>query len=296
MAEGLLTLTTNNLVTSGGQAATEPPYNTLTYQFSGSQTFRGQELALNSVSLYYSWKNITAAYGNNTFSYKWVDGITYPVTLPDGLYVISDINNYLVYLMTANLHYLINAASQQVFYAALITSSVEYGVNWISEIIPTTLPAGWTAPVGNTWWTDYSDGGAGTPEGPQLVLDASSFNDIIGFAANTNYPSSGLPTANYAALSTFAPEVSPVSTVLVNCNRTSFGLSLSPNAIFAFSPTVEFGEIIYIDVAKLVYLPISDGQQSSLTITFTDQNGLPLIIIDPAITLTLAIRNAARRQ
>ena len=67
--------------------------------------FRGN----NNVT-YYSWTNINSSpLGNNIFSYTWKVGstvTTYTVTIPDGLYEISDLNSYLQYKFIANGHYL----------------------------------------------------------------------------------------------------------------------------------------------------------------------------------------------
>src|SRR5271156_4771982 len=49
---------------------------------------------LDNLTIYYSWFNIKLSLNNNEFQYT--DGkIVYNVTMPDGSYEISDINNYL---------------------------------------------------------------------------------------------------------------------------------------------------------------------------------------------------------
>ena len=86
--------------------------SSLTYRFPNSVTFDDHQIAVQSVQLYYSWQNINnTTLRNNTFSYTWtVAGVTttYNVTIPSGLYEITDINNFLQFTFIQNGHYLIN--------------------------------------------------------------------------------------------------------------------------------------------------------------------------------------------
>lgn len=289
-SEGLLLLNSTNLVTNSNAPATAAPYNRLLYTFSAGQTLTTHEIAMDSISVYYSWPNLSKTFYNNAdYSYQWVDGATYPVAMPQGLYTVTDINSYLQFVMQTNGHYLVTDTGQFVFYASWATNSVAYGVSWLSSVIPTTLPAGWTAPTGTApaWYTAYS--GGGVAEGPQLIISTSNFQYVVGFLPGS-YPASGLPTANYVATSTVAPELSPVSSVIVSCSLTSFSVSLTPQAIFSFSPTVGFGSQIYIDLAKYCFLPVTPGTYSQFTISLTDQLGNPLPVLDSNLVLTLALR------
>lgn len=283
-ADGLLILNSQNLTSSIA------PYNRLVYQFAGSTALTDHEIALSSISIYNSWPNISSAlYQNNTFAYQWVDGGIFPVVLPQGLYQVSDIQNYWIFVMQTNGHFLVNSSNQNVFYAALTTNPALYGVSFTSVPLPTSLPAGWKVGTGSApaWSAAYFL--AGLPLGPQLQLNATPFNLIIGFAPSTNYPVA-LPTANYVANSTFAPELSPAPSVIINCSLTNFGLSLQPTAIFSFSPTVGGGSQIFIDVAKLIYLPVIPSTLSSFNLTITDEMGNALPVLDPAMTIILALR------
>ncbi len=73
----------------------------LVYKFPNSAVFKDKYIALSSISLFYSWFNITQNYGNNIFSYTWTSGTTtttYQVVIPDGLFEISDLNNYIQFV------------------------------------------------------------------------------------------------------------------------------------------------------------------------------------------------------
>ena len=57
-----------------------------------------KNMALANLRIYYTWKNIKSAYNNNKFKISaptWNDEFH----LPDGLYSISDIQDYLQYII-----------------------------------------------------------------------------------------------------------------------------------------------------------------------------------------------------
>ena len=55
-------------------------------------------IALSNLSIYYTWKNIKSSYNNNKFK---ISGPTWKeeFTLPDGSYLISDIQDYFKYIL-----------------------------------------------------------------------------------------------------------------------------------------------------------------------------------------------------
>ena len=57
-----------------------------------------KSVALSNLSIYYTWKNIKGSYTNNKFKIfapTWSDKFE----LPDGLYLISDIQDYFEYIL-----------------------------------------------------------------------------------------------------------------------------------------------------------------------------------------------------
>ena len=107
--------------------------NQFVYKFPTTVNFKDDFVAVSSVSLYYSWYNISEALGNNRFSYNWADSgtnnyQTYNVVIPDGLYEIADINAFLQSVFIANGHYLVNATSQNVYYAEVVVNSSRYKI------------------------------------------------------------------------------------------------------------------------------------------------------------------------
>ena len=63
------------------------------------------ELALDRLSMTYSWYNIRSDYGNNKIKYTH-DGSTWQtITFTDGIYSFSDINDYIYQYMTQKNHH-----------------------------------------------------------------------------------------------------------------------------------------------------------------------------------------------
>ena len=101
----VIVINSNNLVQDGNN-------NKLIYRFPNSVQFKDNYIAVSSVSMYYSWYNISAALNNNTFYYTWynaagiisVNGNPYfTVTIPDGLYEITQLNSFLQFTRPSSL-------------------------------------------------------------------------------------------------------------------------------------------------------------------------------------------------
>ena len=145
-------LSSSNIVGTGN--------NTLTYNFPTTATFKNDYIAVASVSLYYSWFNISSALGNNTFTYTWdsVGGAT-TITIPDGLYEVSTLNDYLQSKFIANGHYLVQTStSQNVYFGEFVINPAQYVVQINTYSIPTAVPAGYTSGGGFPRTTQQSLG------------------------------------------------------------------------------------------------------------------------------------------
>jgi hypothetical protein len=99
-----LTLNSNNLV----------GVNNNTYQYNFIQGAinipAGSTIAVSQITIPYSWRNITAALGNNTWSYILPNGAsgttTYGTyTIPDGFYSATDLNAIFQAQFKTNGHY-----------------------------------------------------------------------------------------------------------------------------------------------------------------------------------------------
>ena len=109
----IIVLNQKNLIPDGQN-------NKLIYKFPNSVQFKDNFIAVSSVSMYYSWFNITTAYLNNYFTYNWTKvavTTTYTITIPDGLYEITTLNDLLQFNFIEQGLYLVNADGQNVYYA-----------------------------------------------------------------------------------------------------------------------------------------------------------------------------------
>ena len=78
------------------------------------------ELALDKVTVTYSWHNISDQYKNNKIKYSTDGGTSWEtVTFIDGMYTYSDLNYYLHQYMKKKGHKTIDAKKDDVYYINL---------------------------------------------------------------------------------------------------------------------------------------------------------------------------------
>lgn len=276
-------LTKNNVVNSDN--------NLFVYKFPTSIALSNHKISCGGVSMYYSWTNINSStLANNTFTYTWtVAGAlnTYTVTIPDGCYQISDINNYLQQTFIKNGHYLINSTGSYVYYAELIVSTTSYGIQVNTYLVPTSLPVGYTAPSGFAGYPTTSI----TP----VLTFPSGFSSILGFPANTATTSSTTTTQSIISgvsgtvAGSVAPQVQPNPTVFFTCNfiQNSFG---NPNNIlYTVTPTVPITTQIVDRPFNYIWNPILKGTYNQLAITILGTNFTPIKNLDPNVAIILFI-------
>lgn len=271
------------LVLNSSNVQSGNPYNdTWVYTFPVNATFKNEQIALNQMSMYYSWRNISSTYGNNTLSYKWVDGSTVNITIPDGYYSVSDLNAYLQSIMVTNTHYLINSSGSYVYYLELVTNSTYYSVQLNAYAVPTSLPSGYSTPSSVTWAFP------GTASTPQLVTTNSAFNSLIGFTSGT-YPAAS-QTTTYSHTSDSTPQVSPVNSLIMTCNLVSNNIGTPDNIVYSFSPNVSYGSLITCSPAYPNWCDIRDGTYNQMVITIKDQNFNRVKFLDPQGVILLSIK------
>lgn len=267
----------NIVVTAANIEASNSFNNKFIYKFpGGGARFFNNKIGLQSLSQYYSNFNINVSlYNNNKFAYKWIDGTTHDVTMPDGFYEVSTLNYFLIDAMTKNKHYLIDTNNANQYYLALDTNVVYYAVELIAKVLPGTLPAGWSLPAGATWTLQQKT--------PQFQILDNGFKNIIGYNAGL-YPTTS-QTSTQEFLSSFTPEVSPVSTIVVTCSLLSNNLNVADNIVFAYSQSTTFGELENFHPFTPAFYTIKDGTYQEMVITFLDQNLRPIKFQDKATTM-----------
>lgn len=268
--------------------------SSLTYRFPNSVTFDEHQVAVQSVSMYYSWQNINnTTLKNNTFSYSWVVAgttTTYNVTIPSGLYEISDINNYLQFVFIQNGHYLINTVSQNVYYAEFLVNPNTYSINIVTYPVPTSLPTGWSQPVANVQTGALAWPGYPTTFFNPLITIPASFNLIMGYAAGfvTSQNTGANTILTYS--SSVAPQVAPQPNALITISNISNIYAVPSSVIYNIYANVGFGQLINQEPAEYAFVDLLKGSTNSLTIRFVGNDGSALNILDPNITILLLIR------
>jgi hypothetical protein len=174
----------NPTVTPGSAFATQNVYSTQ---------------GLSHCNLYY----ISAALGNNTFSYKWIDGNTYSGTIPDGYYDFSGFAGAFQSIMSTNNHYYIRMSNNtKLFLMNFTYDTLSNSIQFQSYISnPYYGNVLYSAPPGVTWNSSLN-----ISKTPQLII-SGGISSVIGFSS-ASYPSSVL-SANYAVTSTAQPKIAP---------------------------------------------------------------------------------------
>lgn len=267
--------------------------NRLLYQFQGGGvTFKNNEIALSSIQLYYSWYNINQqAYNNNSYAYTWVDGTIVSVTMPDGFYNVAEINAYLESIMVANKHYLVNTTTGDfVYYIQWETNPTYYAVQLNCYVVPSTLPSGYSLPSGATWALPA------TAQTPRVTISTNGFGSLVGFNAGT-YPPTTPYTTTYSKLSDFTPQVQPISSIQITCSLITNPYSSSSKTIYAFGiPETAFGGQVILQPPEFAFNKIVDGNYNEFIVEILDQDGRPITLKDPQMTILLVVRDRGVNQ
>ena len=246
------------------------------------------ELCVASIQIPYSWFNVTKAYNNNSISiiFPTAAGIqTFPITITDGFYTVTDINAYIQQFCITNGLYLINGSGQYVYYLTLLYNTTYYGVQLVAQLVPTSLPSGWSAPSN---WVGYYTGVARCP---QLII-SNNFGKLIGFN-NGTFPS--INTVNASILNTFTPLGSNVNSIIVRCSLVDNQIGVPTDILDTFPINATFGSNInYAPQASFEWIKITSGIHQYLTITFVDQNLNALVAQDSNVTISLLLNNKGK--
>jgi hypothetical protein len=287
-----LVLNNNNVVQNGQN-------NQLVYRFPTTAKFDKTYVAVASVSMYYSWFNISSALGNNVLQYTWtIGGVSQTFNvgtgglpggpIPDGLYEVSTLNQLLQYTMIANGHYLIDSATgQNVYFAELLVNDARYRVQVNTFAVPTALPAGYTQPA--TF--------AGYPlvtTSPAMYIPYTGIGVILGFTTSSPVPyiASNTGGTNFQAYSTISPStpnIQPNSSVLFSVSSVDNPYASPTSVVYSVTPSVAVGTIIADKPPQLLWNKLIPGSYSQLTITLLGTDLRPLQIQDGAMTIILAI-------
>jgi hypothetical protein len=267
------------------------PYNdTYKYTFpTGMVRFEDCEIAVASLTFWYSFYNITELNRNNYYTYTWNANTTtsYDVTIPDGSYQIDDLNAFLQFTFIQNKHYLIDASGNYVYYLEILWNPTKYLNEIIAYPLPTTLPTGWSYPSGATWTLPA------TPQTPQIAV--TRYTSVqrglgwwLGFDTGTYPPTP--QTSIYNVLAQNIDRMFPVSSVVLGCSLLQNTLAVPATTLFTMPVEGHtYGERVS-SIGQFAFVPITDGQYNEFFIRLYDQDGNRLVVNDPDLSVSMVIR------
>lgn len=282
--------------------------NTYVYNFPNSIILKDKYIAVSQIIMYYSWFNIIDTYQNNTLTYTWTVGgasTVYTINIPNGLYNISDINAFCQWTMINNGHYLIDNNGNNVYYFELIVNPNRYAIQLNTYQVPTSLPAGWTAPSGFA--------GYPTLNFNPIVSFPANFYKIVGynpvggvvFSSNSNISGAYSPPAptadNYfvakngaetlSYLSNTYPNVQPNSSIYLSISNINNPYAQPSSILYAITPSVAIGEQIIETPPNFMWNRLIDGTYNQLRVQFLGIDKQPIQIKDPNLTIILTIKD-----
>ena len=225
-----------------------------------------------------------------TYYYDAVADLTYtqyPVILPDGIYELNGIVNYLQFTMQNNKTYAKNDTTlNNVYYVNMMVNPTAYCIDVTCYQVLSAQPAGITyqfpAPTQNF-----------TP----LVRFPPNFNAILGFTVAykvdiVTKPSPSVTDKTFVKYSSnVAPQVQPNPTIVLGCSAVNNQFASPNSSVYSLAATGVVGSQVQVFPPTLIWLPIFKGSYNSLTFTWASANGGQINIRDPNMCLTFAIRN-----
>jgi len=259
------------------------------------------EVSIGTSYVYYSWYNISAALNNNLFQLSIPTGgttTTVTITLPDGAYNISTINNYMQLQLQLQGYFLryagdatniTNGAVRQtnIYPCSFQVNPQTYSIQFISIPLPRTSDL--VAP----FYNGYVSGGMTLPTSvnqcSQLIISSTNtFSSIIGYVSGTF----GITTSSTTQTieSTLIPNVNPISSIEMRLNCVSNKISVNSQLLHVFSnKSAKLGELIDISPLQHSFIPCQ-GQFKSIILQFFDSNGRFLNMLDNNILIKLIFK------
>jgi hypothetical protein len=282
---GSLILNENNLSPTGvfDASVTPGPYNKFTVNLRGFNV-QGRRIGLKKLNMYYSWPNIVAG---ATTAIQWPVGAGYSTfnwALPASTNYKSALilNDSLQAFCITNGLYLINSSTGDfLYYIALAANETTYKLDLVLSKVPTSLPAGYTAPSN---WAGYPT----TSKTMRFTLSSGSeLLNIMGFAPATY--DGGLTATTFS--SNFVPQFNPVSCVYVTCNIAKNDLPINGSTVISTFTTrgTDYGAMIELQNQDQIDFYEIDTNSNTVIVQFFDQNWNALPIQDPQTTIHLVV-------
>lgn len=280
------------LVLNSSNISNTATNSTFNYNFiQGGFKSHNCEMCVSSISIPYSWYNVSSYYNNKKFTLFMPSGgssLNVELTLPDGFYTVNDINAYIEQKCLDNGQYLIDSTGKNVFFIKMAYNPTYYSVQILCYVVPSAIGT-YTRPASGT----YSAGGAGLPtvaSSTQIVIPSTgSIGTIIGFDAGT-YPTLA-NSSSQSFLSTKTPIGTTVNSLILQCSLVSNRVTIPSDILDSMPITgTAFGANLTYDPSFEKFVSIKDGTYNNFTITFKDQNFNDVYAKDPNSSITLIIR------
>jgi hypothetical protein len=140
--------------------------------------------------------------------------------------------------------------------------------------------------------------GAGITAGTYIVSGSAnswlvSVSQTIGAITGTFYAMTASQSPSYSTIQTFnstsVPQVSPLSSYVLNCNLLNNNFAIPNSLLYSFAPNATFGSQFTIAPNQYSFIDIQPGQYNSFQVFFTDQNNIPTLLQDPNLVILLVI-------
>lgn len=240
-----------------------------------SLQMENMQVAMSYLGIYYSWRNVTAALGNNLFKYQWIDGVVYTVLIQDGFYQINQLSDYMHLQMYKNHHYMLDSLGDPAYFITFTSNANYYCVS--VDCFPVLVPANGS----NPWLISTNLG-----QVPQIIFLNNYLDVTLGITAGS-YP----PTAGTLAIFSFnsqsVPQISNITTIYVASNVVGSLMNQYRNVFYQFAPNVAYGNYFEKEPYQPIFFRVEDGTYNSVSLFFYDQNYQPIPIIDRNICSTL---------
>lgn len=270
-----------------------PNTNNSQYKYNfigGNFKTKNARICISQVTIPYSWFNISNQWANKSINFNWtVGGVTseYTWIIPDGFYTVATLNEWLKQQMISIGAFLINSSGSYVYYAAIVTNQTYYANQLILNLIPTSLPTGYTEPTLAVNGVDF----IGYPTlsiSTGINFDVTgSVAPLLGFAGGSAY---GNAITNVSQLSTQTPVATNVNSLIVHCNAASNPITM-PSDILDSIPIIDttFGANINYSPSFQRWISITDGTYNTLIVTLTDENNINIVAQDNNSLITLVL-------
>ena len=280
---GSIILSENNLSPSGvfNAATTSAPYNKLYLNMRGL-SLNGRKIGLRKMNLYYSWPNVRKG---TTVTIGWKIGASftnYTWTIPPltNYNSMTDLNSSLQTFCIANGLYHITSTGSNVYYLSIGANANTYKIDLTLFKVPTSLPAGYTAPSNFAGYPTVACT-------PQFTLIAGELTGILGMSPGLY--DGGANTAVFS--STFVPQITPVSCVYMTCNVAKNDVPINGSTVISVFTTrgTDYGAMVEVAPTSSITFYDVDSNSNMLEIGLYDQDWNALYVQDPQITVHLEV-------